>query len=45
MEGRKRRELTSALVRGLTGLANNCHDVDGVCNGEPKLPGLWEIPM
>ncbi|KAJ3550706.1 hypothetical protein NMY22_g286 [Coprinellus aureogranulatus] len=26
------------------GLANNC-DQAGICNGEPKLPGLWEIPM
>jgi hypothetical protein len=26
------------------GLANNC-DQAGLCNGEPKLPGLWEIPM
>ncbi|KAF8753729.1 hypothetical protein RHS01_06678 [Rhizoctonia solani] len=27
------------------GLANDCLSVAGVCNGEPKLPGLWEIPM
>lgn len=26
------------------GLVNSC-DVVGLCNGEPKLPGLWEIPM
>ncbi|KAF6748379.1 hypothetical protein DFP72DRAFT_916579 [Ephemerocybe angulata] len=26
------------------GIANNC-DTPGLCNGEPKLPGLWEIPM
>ncbi|KDN49056.1 hypothetical protein RSAG8_02409, partial [Rhizoctonia solani AG-8 WAC10335] len=27
------------------GLANDCLSVAGICNGEPKLPGLWEIPM
>jgi len=27
------------------GLANNCMSVEGICRGEPKLPGLWEIPM
>ncbi|KAG2022544.1 hypothetical protein CC2G_000285 [Coprinopsis cinerea AmutBmut pab1-1] len=27
------------------GLANNCMTTPGVCNGQPKLPGLWEIPM
>ncbi|RXW17589.1 hypothetical protein EST38_g8262 [Candolleomyces aberdarensis] len=27
------------------GLANNCLTTPGVCRGEPKLPGLWEIPM
>ena len=27
------------------GLANNCLDTEGVCKGEPKLPGFWEIPM
>jgi hypothetical protein len=27
------------------GLANNCLTTPGVCKGEPKLPGLWEIPM
>ena len=30
------------------GLANSClnEETQGtVCNGEPKLPGLWEIPM
>ncbi|CAE6448586.1 unnamed protein product [Rhizoctonia solani] len=27
------------------GLANDCLSVPGICNGEPKLPGLWEVPM
>lgn len=27
------------------GLANNCLSTPGVCNGQPKLPGFWEIPM
>ena len=27
------------------GLANNCLSVPGLCKGEPKLPGFWEIPM
>ncbi|KAF8899375.1 hypothetical protein BD779DRAFT_1607831 [Infundibulicybe gibba] len=27
------------------GMANNCLTVPGTCQGEPKLPGLWEIPM
>jgi hypothetical protein len=27
------------------GLANNCLSIDGVCKGEPKIPGFWEIPM
>jgi len=27
------------------GLANNCLSVPGICKGEPKLPGFWEIPM
>ena len=27
------------------GLANNCLSAPGVCKGEPKLPGFWEIPM
>lgn len=27
------------------GLANDCLAVDGICKGEPKLPGFWEIPM
>jgi hypothetical protein len=27
------------------GLANNCLRVAGTCKGEPKVPGLWEIPM
>lgn len=26
-------------------MANNCLASDGVCKGEPKLPGFWEIPM
>ena len=27
------------------GMANDCLAVKGSCKGEPKLPGLWEIPM
>ncbi|EPQ30700.1 uncharacterized protein PFL1_01601 [Pseudozyma flocculosa PF-1] len=27
------------------GMANDCQSVDNICNGEPKLPGFWEIPM
>jgi hypothetical protein len=28
------------------GSANDCGDeIPGLCSGEPKLPGLWEIPM
>ncbi|KAF7783925.1 hypothetical protein Agabi119p4_90 [Agaricus bisporus var. burnettii] len=27
------------------GMANNCLDVPGTCRGEPKLPGMWELPM
>ncbi|TBU62469.1 hypothetical protein BD310DRAFT_871227 [Dichomitus squalens] len=27
------------------GMANDCLAVDGICKGEPKLPGFWEIPM
>lgn len=27
------------------GMANNCLAVQGLCKGEPKLPGFWEIPM
>jgi len=27
------------------GLANDCLDIPGVCKGEPKIPGFWEIPM
>lgn len=29
------------------GLANDCmvDGLTGVCRGEPKIPGLWEIPM
>ncbi|KAL9940535.1 hypothetical protein V8E36_000023 [Tilletia maclaganii] len=27
------------------GMANDCLAVEGICGGEPKLPGLWEVPM
>lgn len=27
------------------GLANDCLRIPGVCKGEPKLPGFWEVPM
>ncbi|GJE88021.1 carbohydrate esterase family 4 protein [Phanerochaete sordida] len=27
------------------GMANDCLAVDGLCKGEPKLPGFWEVPM
>lgn len=27
------------------GFANDCLTVEGICKGEPVLPGLWEIPM
>ncbi|KAK0551057.1 hypothetical protein OC846_003435 [Tilletia horrida] len=27
------------------GMANDCTAVDGICQGQPKLPGLWEMPM
>jgi len=27
------------------GLANDCLTIEGICNGGPVLPGLWEIPM
>jgi hypothetical protein len=27
------------------GLTNNCLTVPGTCQGQPKIPGLWEIPM
>ncbi|KAG6916870.1 hypothetical protein DXG01_004851 [Tephrocybe rancida] len=27
------------------GMANNCLTVTDTCKGEPKLPGMWEIPM
>lgn len=28
------------------GMANDClNGVQGLCKGEPKIPGLWEIPM
>jgi len=26
------------------GLANDCFN-QGLCNGEPKIPGFWEVPM
>ena len=27
------------------GMANDCLSVEGICKGEPKLPGFWELPM
>ncbi|KIK71468.1 hypothetical protein GYMLUDRAFT_254679 [Collybiopsis luxurians FD-317 M1] len=27
------------------GLANDCLTVEGVCQGQPQVPGLWEVPM
>ncbi|THH08345.1 hypothetical protein EW145_g2756 [Phellinidium pouzarii] len=27
------------------GMANNCLVTEGVCKGEPKLKGFWEVPM
>lgn len=27
------------------GFANDCLDVPNLCQGQPKLPGFWEIPM
>ncbi|KAJ7508382.1 hypothetical protein B0H11DRAFT_2304226 [Mycena galericulata] len=27
------------------GMANDCLDVEGSCQGQPQLPGFWEIPM
>ncbi|TCD67913.1 hypothetical protein EIP91_011847 [Steccherinum ochraceum] len=27
------------------GMANDCLAVDGLCKGQPKLPGFWEVPM
>lgn len=27
------------------GLANDCLTVEGICHGQPQIPGLWEIPM
>lgn len=27
------------------GMANDCLAVEGLCKGEPKLPGFWEVPM
>lgn len=28
-----------------SGMANDCLMVEGICKGEPKLPGFWEVPM
>lgn len=27
------------------GLANDCLTIEGICKGQPLIPGLWEIPM
>ncbi|KAN0134880.1 carbohydrate esterase [Lactarius tabidus] len=27
------------------GMANDCLSVSGICQGEPKLPGFWEVPL
>ncbi|KAI0066583.1 hypothetical protein BV25DRAFT_1868240 [Artomyces pyxidatus] len=27
------------------GLANDCLNIQGICKGQPKLPGFWEVPM
>ncbi|KAI0047953.1 hypothetical protein FA95DRAFT_1491612 [Auriscalpium vulgare] len=27
------------------GLANDCLNIDGICKGQPAIPGFWEIPM
>ena len=27
------------------GMANDCLAVDDICQGAPKLPGFWELPM
>ena len=27
------------------GMANDCLNGNGLCQGQPKLPGFWEIPM
>ncbi|KAF9071990.1 hypothetical protein BDP27DRAFT_1218247 [Rhodocollybia butyracea] len=27
------------------GLANDCLAVPGICKGQPKIPGFWEVPM
>ncbi|KAI0783166.1 hypothetical protein C8Q75DRAFT_869185 [Abortiporus biennis] len=27
------------------GLANDCLAVDGICKGQPQIPGFWEVPM
>ncbi|KAE8266226.1 hypothetical protein A4X09_0g6124 [Tilletia walkeri] len=27
------------------GMANDCLAVEGICNGQPVLPGMWEVPM
>lgn len=27
------------------GLANDCLTIPGVCQGQPQIPGFWEVPM
>lgn len=27
------------------GLANDCLSVKGICQGQPQIPGFWEVPM
>lgn len=27
------------------GLANGCLMAEGICKGQPQIPGLWEVPM
>lgn len=27
------------------GMANDCLNGNGLCKGQPKLPGFWEVPM
>lgn len=27
------------------GLANDCLSTPGICQGQPQIPGFWEIPM
>ncbi|KAF8435710.1 hypothetical protein L210DRAFT_3613529 [Boletus edulis BED1] len=27
------------------GLVDNCLTVQGICQGQPQLPGIWEMPM